>query len=281
MNNLIICTCDFVDAGWECLCEWILKNKKIKIQTLFPRQSVNVFVHIVCKMTFRSPVCSLKTADEYKSQHIRLMHSFFTNVPPHQAHTLFFTKVRTYQARAKNFSNVRTCQVHAQFFINVRTCQAHVHFFTASELVRLMHSFSPTCELVTLTRNFSPTCEIVRLTRNFSKSANLSGSRAIFHQRANLSGSCTLFHHRANLSGSRAIFHQRANVSGSHSFSDCCTADLYPTHVRTSGFYGIERQDPGNIATTETIWYRNHAWSAHLGKISNQTNLYYSSIYKA
>ena len=126
------------------------------------------------------------------------------------------------------------------------------------------------------------------------------------HHLVNLSSSCSCFHHRVNLSNSRTLFsppceliklrhsffHHRVNLSSPctpfsppcklislmHSFSDCCHSDLYPTHARTLWFYETEWKEPGNTATTKTMWYRNLAWSTRLGKISNQINLYYSSI---
>ena len=139
---------------------------------------------------------------------------------------------------------------------------------------------------------------------------NLSSSCSCFHHRVNLSNSCTiLFSSLVNLSNSctlfsppceliklmHSFFHHRVNLSSSctpfsppcklislmHSFSDCWHSDLYPTHARTLWFYGTEWKEPGNIATTKTMWYRNLAWSTRLGKISNQINLHYSSICKA
>ena len=148
---------------------------------------------------------------------------------------------------------------------------------------------------------FSPPCELIKLMYSF------------FHRRANLSNSCTLFFTAVRTYQTHALFffHHRVNLSGScsllfitvrtyqahalffffsppcelikliHSFSDCWHSDLYPTHARTLWFYGTEWKEPGNIATTKTMWYRNLAWSTRLGKISNQINLHYSSICKA
>ena len=133
--------------------------------------------------------------------------------------------------------------------------------------------------------SFSPPCEFIKLMHSF------------FHRRANLSNSCSLFfHHRVNLSGSCSLLFITVRTYQAHalffffsppceliklihSFSDCWHSDLYPTHARTLWFYGTMWKEPGDTATTKTMWYRNLAWSTRLGKISNQINLYYFHQY--
>ena len=138
-----------------------------------------------------------------------------------------------------------TYQAHALVFTTVWTYQTHALFFSAPcELIKLMHSF-------------------------FTTVWTYQTHALFFHHRVNLSSSCTPFSPPCKL------------ISLVHSFSDCWHSDLYPTHARTLWFYGTEWKEPGNIATTKTMWYRNLAWSTRLGKISNQINLHYSSICKA
>ena len=146
--------------------------------------------------------------------------------------------------------------------------------------------------------SFLPPCEFTRFMHFF-----------FFHHRANLSNSCTLFFTAVRTYQTHALFssppcelirlmhssfHHRANLSGS------CTLLLFFTTVRTyqthTLFFRLLAfrplsytcknivvlrtlwKEPGDVATTKTMWYRNLAWSTRLGKISNQINLYYSSI---
>ena len=128
--------------------------------------------------------------------------------------------------------------------------------------------FSPPCELIKLTHSFfSPPCERIKL------------MHSSFHHLVNLSNSCTLFSQPCELIKLMHSFFSPPweLISLMHSFSDCWHSDLYPTHARTLWFYETEWKVPGDIATTKTMWYRNLAWSTHLGKISNQINLHYSS----
>ena len=185
----------------------------------------------------------------------------------------------------------------------------HFFFLRTCELIRLMHFFDqhanlsgscpffhqranlscsciilfyflPTCDFVHHHVNlsgshyFSPPCELIRLTLFFT-TVRTYQAYALFHQGANLSGSCTLFRQRANLSSSCTPFSPPCElIRLMHSFSDCWHSDLYPTHARTLWFYGTEWKEPGNIAKTKIMWYRNLAWSTLLGKISNQINLF-------
>ena len=133
--------------------------------------------------------------------------------------------------------------------------------------------------------SFSPPCEFTRFMHFFfltTVRTYQTHALFFFHHHVNLSGSCTLLFITVRTYQAHALFFFFSPpcelIKLIHSFSDCWHSDLYPTHARTLWFYGTLWKEPGDTAATKTLWYRNLAWSTRLGKISNQINLYYSSI---
>ena len=160
----------------------------------FSRQTVSVFVHVVCKMTTRNSVCSLQVADE-RGESVAQYTNQSSNLSGSCA---------SFHHRA-NLS--RSCIVFHQL---VKLSCLYTSFLSPTcEFTKLMHCFSPTCEVIMLIHSLcSPTCEFTRLMHCFSPTCEVIMLIHSFfsHQHANLLGSCIVFHQLVKLSCLYTLF---------------------------------------------------------------------------
>ena len=113
---------------WVCIFVYADNLTIIMNTVTFSRQTVSVFVHVVCKMTTRNSVCSLQVADE-RGESVAQYTNQSSNLSGSCA---------SFHHRA-NLS--RSCIVFHQLV--KLSCLYTLFFSPTCEFTRLMHCFSP------------------------------------------------------------------------------------------------------------------------------------------